>query len=77
MLHGQFDSFSPAGLMRDWAADTGSAVTTLVVPGATHNTLGSHPCAIAARDAWIDDPGGGVPDDACADAPPVRWAPPS
>ena len=74
MLHGQFDSFSTAGLVDDWATATGSAVTTMVVPGATHNVLGSNKCAIAARDAWIEDPGGGVPDDACADAPPVAWA---
>lgn len=74
MLHGQFDSFSPVGLFGAEASAGASEVTTLVVPAATHNVLGSHKCAIAARDAWVEDPGGVVPDDACADTRPVAWA---
>jgi hypothetical protein len=77
LLPGQFNSFSPAGIVRDWADGLGGDVTTLVVPGATHNTLGSQECAITARTEWTEDPSYRVPVDACADAPPVRWAPPS
>lgn len=77
ILPGQFDSFSPADIVREWADGLGGEATAVVVPGATHNTLGSQECAITLRNEWAADPSHTVPVHACIDASPVRWAPPS
>jgi hypothetical protein len=74
LLPGQFDSFSPADAVRAWTEGL-DGVTTVPVPGSTHNTLGFSECAISTRNKWAADPTQEVHGDACADAPPVAWAP--
>lgn len=75
LMTGEFDSFGPPGLVQEWARGLDAHADTLLVPGATHDTSGSHECARTARNAWVRSSGASWDANACAAEPAVDWLP--
>jgi pimeloyl-ACP methyl ester carboxylesterase len=76
VLVGQFDAFVPDLLVTQSLSNRLN--TYLVrVPAQTHNVIGFTECAIAIRNAWVDDPEAPPADTSCLASLKVTFSPPS
>lgn len=75
VLVGELDAFVPHALVAEALSDREEAYVVRV-PAQTHNVLGFSDCALAIRNAWVDDPEAPPADASCLDSLTISFSGP-